>query len=96
MKTHFSEVYEGIHSANETADDHVWREHQIKKPQIVGDLIVMVAVLIGVFFLIAAWGTTTMVENGAPQQFLSASQAGGPLPQLFDRDDGRRFSREFS
>jgi hypothetical protein len=89
MKTHFSEEYEGIHSANETADDHVWREHQIKKPQILGELIVMAAVLTGLFFLIATWGTTTMVEHGAPQQFVHTDHAAVPPPRLFDRDDGR-------
>ena len=89
MKTHFSEENDGIHSANETADDNVWREHQIKKPQILGDLIVVVAVLIGVTFFIANWGTTTMVENGVAHQLVHVNEMPTPPPKLVDRDDGR-------
>lgn len=89
MKSHFTEENSDTNSATDTADDHVWREHQLKKPQILSDFVVLLVVLMGFSVFIATWGTTTMMENAGPQQFVRVNQASMSPPGLFDRDDGR-------
>ena len=92
MKTHFTEENSDVNSAKDTADDHCWREHQLKKSQIIGDLIVTLVVLIGLVVFVATWGTPTLIEDamiqGQPAPVGQSSQA-SINPSIVERDDGR-------
>ena len=47
MKTHFAEENDDVISAKQTAEEHCWQQHRISRPQLIGDMVIVVVLLFG-------------------------------------------------
>jgi len=94
MKTHYVEENDDVNSSNDTADDHCWRQHKVQKSELIGNLAILAAALIGLFVAGFIWHSLPTAKDGVAAKAYRPSPthfAGGPLhpPRQSDTDDDR-------
>jgi hypothetical protein len=95
MKTHYAEESDDVISSNDTADDHCWREHKVKRTNLVSDLSILAAVLTGLLLVGYAWNAPPALQDGnvvhayQPSATHFAGDLRRPARQLSEADDDR-------
>jgi hypothetical protein len=79
MKTHYVEENDVVSSSNDTADDHCWREHKVRRTELIGDLAILAMTVIGLFVAGYAWNAEPVRQDGI------AVKAYQPSPTHFAR-----------
>lgn len=91
MKTHYAEDNDDVTSAVDTADDHCWRDHQIKKSSLVWDIAIALTLLAGVVVTGPLWTTPHTTRDAAASAQIPiptfVNRAGSPRSLLADVDD---------
>jgi hypothetical protein len=64
MKTHYVEENDVVNSSNDTADDHCWREHKVRRNELIGDLAILAMTVIGLFVAGYAWNALPVRQDG--------------------------------
>ncbi|MEQ1614852.1 MAG: hypothetical protein ABL904_19055 [Hyphomicrobiaceae bacterium] len=58
MKTHYAEENDDVISSTDTADEHCWREHQISKRHLLGDIAITAGLIVALSISGLFWETS--------------------------------------